>query len=302
MCQSMMMNAPQPLTLEQQSLTLARLVSQRQWTVLETILTSSKLPVIIDDPALPHAVTKDIVVHFAARFQAPLRILSLLAQLYPESLTSADVTGRYPLHVAAKWAATPDVVAYLIKTNPAAAGVQDSTGKTPMHFVGEFYLSHFNNPLYSRDDSMLQVVRLIKNAAPPGSVNLEDNDGMNAIEYALVSDACLKVVKTMQRACRDDWRARSASNPAAEEALSGGDGASPAKATPMLSGRRQGRRRHNDLVQDMETMARKLKDSFSAGQMGGSFRADGSFKASNDRIHVHRSSTTQAKTHAARTA
>lgn len=286
------MNQPMSsrLSIEQQTMTLARLLSQRQWAILENILTStSSSAILIDDPSLPHAVTPNIVVHFAARFQAPLRILSLLARMYPQSLTSSDITGRYPIHVAAKWGATPEVIAYLIKTNPSVAGVQDSSGKTPMHYIGECYLQHFNSHMYDRDDSMLQVVRLLKNAAP-NSVNLEDNEGMNAIEHALVSDANIKVIKTMQRACRDDWRERSKKN----VMLDASSPEDPAAQSPS----QLGRRRHNDLVKDMQTMALKLQSQC----IDRSLNASNSKLSSNDRVHVHRSRTAGANTQAARTA
>lgn len=285
---------PTPSFNQDTTMTLARLLSQRQWTLLETILTSSApSSIVIDDPTLPHAITSDIVVHFAARFQAPLRILSLLARRYPQSLASSDVTGRYPIHVAAKWGATPDVIAYLIKTNPAMAGVPDTTGKTPMHYVGECYLQHFDNVLYSRDESMLQVVRLLKNTAPQ-SVNLEDDDGMNAIEYALINDANIKVVKTMQRACRDDWRDRakpsstSDMSDAMEVEADVGDTTQSAPAS-------LGRRRHQDLVADIETMALKLQREYSGNLRGGKTSPNG------EKVHLHRSSA-RANTQAARTA
>ena len=296
MC-TLMMNPTQTspsyssMSLNQQTITLARLLSQRQWSFLDSLLSSTNASsIIIDDPNLPHAITSDIVIHFAARFQAPLRILSLLARLYPASLSSADITGRYPIHVASKWGATPDVIAYLIKSNPTVAGVPDSTGKTPMHYVGECYLRHFDNPIYNRDDSMLQVVRLLKNAAP-NSVNLEDNEGMNAIEYALESDANLKVVKTMQRACRDDWRERSKSCNSLMQDQQSPSSDPVTQKPPQLVGRR----RHQDLVKDMETMALKLQRQYC------SERAMGNRKLTNDRVHVHRSKS-EANTQAARTA
>lgn len=278
-----------------QQTTLARLLSQRQWSLLDSVLssTTSASSILIDDPNLPHAITSDIVIHFAARFQAPLRIISLLARIYPSSLASADITGRYPIHVAGKWAATPDVIAYLIKTNPTVAGVPDSTGKTPMHYVGECYIRHFDNPMYNRDDSMLQVVRLLKNAAP-NSVNLEDNEGMNAIEYALESDTNLKVVKTMQRACRDDWRERSKScNTIMQD--QGSPGADHTIAVAQKPPQLVGRRRHQDLVKDMECMATKLQHQYC------SERSMGSRKLTHDRVHMHRSKSA-ANTQAARTA
>lgn len=274
----------------QHTMTVASLLSQRQWILLESLLTSTNRSAIqIDDLSLPHAITADIVIHFAARFQAPLRILSLLSRMYPQSLASPDITGRYPIHVAAKWSATPDVIAYLIKTNPSVAGLPDSTGKTPMHYVGEWYIQHFDNALYSCDDSMLQVVRLLRNAAPL-SVNLEDDEGSNAIEYALASDAHLKVIKTMQRACRDDWRERSRVNKGLVDDISDDEDAVIEQKPVQL-----GRRRHNDLVRDIEKMSCKLQKEYSSDR---SLMSD---KSSNERVHVHRSRTL-ANTQAARTA
>lgn len=283
-----MMNEPQPqssLSPEQQAMTLVRLLSQRRWALLNSLLTStSSSALLIDDPSLPHAVTSEIVLHFAARFQAPLRIISLLSQLYPQSLESSDVTGRYPIHVACKWASTPDIIAYLIKANPSVVGVPDSIGKVPMHYVGEFYHQHFNHTLCGRDESMLQVVRLLKTASPQ-SVNLEDNEGMNAIEYALECNVNLKVIKTMQRASRDDWRERSKSNNSSDD-----DETTATDQKPQL-----GRRSHRDLVRDMETLALTLQREFSVDRVIDR-------KISNDRIHVHRSRTLEATTRAARTA
>lgn len=64
----------------------------------------------------------------------------------------------------------------------------------------------------------MSIVNMLKDAAPK-SFNLEDNDYMNAVEYALESDTDIKVVKTIQRACRDDWRERKRETDAPHEAL-----------------------------------------------------------------------------------
>jgi len=245
--------------------------------------------IAIDDVTLPHAITPDIIIHFAARFQAPLRVMALLAKAYPMSLKSADSTGRYPIHVAAKWAASPDVMSYIVKMNPSVAGVQDSTGKTPMHYVAEFYIAHFNNVQWSRDDAMLQVVRLLKNAAPL-SVNLEDEEGMTCIEYALTSDAHIKVVKTMQRACRDDWRGRSQRCIDDSNEL---DVAVHKKLTPQLTGRR----RHHELVEEMLEVQNRLQREFSNRGLNMNKKNSSSFNSSS----IHRS-TTKANTQAARSA
>ena len=143
------------------------------------------------------------------------------------------------LYVACKWSATPDVINYLVRLNSSACGVQDNFGKTPMHYVAEFYIDIYQLPIerrmYPMDESMMEVVKLLKSAAP-ASVNLEDNEGCNAIEYALENDVHIKLIKSMQRACRDDWRQRSK---ASEDFL---------------------RRRHSDLMKDLEELTMNLQE------------------------------------------
>lgn len=152
---------------------------------------------------------------------------------------------------------------------------------------------------------MLQVVRLLKTAAPL-SVNLEDNEEMNAIEYALLSDASLKVVKTMQRACRDDWRERSKAS-LLEDGPSTATDDSEEVATdvtpkPNTTEQKKSpqlvpRRRHKDLVNEMLEVQTRLQREFSNRSISGLDK----MKSGSDRVHVHRSSGV-ANTQAARTA
>lgn len=256
---------------DQQSLpanvTIVRLISKREWSFLEHFLTTFGLDLPIDDPGISDAVTPDIVVHFAARFQAPLRTISVLAQHFPTSLESADATGRYPIHVAAKWGAMPDVIQFLLKTNPTSAGVQDSLGKTPMHYIAEFYQLNYSPrkaQILPMQESMLQVVKLLKTAAPT-SVNLEDNEGCNAIEYALENEYDIKVIKAMQRACRDDWRERKA------EVVG-----------------EQGRRTHEDLVRDVQRRAKELQAQMSARKLNANGMEEEAKAGDINRMSFHR--------------
>jgi len=52
---------------------------------------------------------------------------------------------------------------------------------------------------------MMAIVKML-NVTAPKSFNLEDNDGMNAIELAIESNVDIKIIKAMQRVCRDTWR------------------------------------------------------------------------------------------------
>ncbi len=262
--------------------TIADLIGNREWSLLEGLLMSDGASLSIDDTSLDaeHAITENIVVHFAARFQAPLRTVSLLSKLYHASITSQDRSGRYPIHVACKWSATPDVISYLVSLNSSACGVQDNLGKTPMHYVAGFYIANYQQALemlHPMDRSMMAVVKLLVSAAPT-SVNLEDNEGCNAIEYALDNDVHIKVIKSMQRACRDDWRQRSKAS----------DDGQP--------------RRHSDLMKELEEMAMNLQEEMKNGHKDLEFvhsvlteskvassrpRRRGSMvKISNGRVHV----------------
>jgi len=238
-----------------QSLTLARLLCDGQWATINALfaLTSDSPSILIDDPSLPHPVTEDIIVHFAVRFQAPLRIVTLLSSAYADSLSNPDAAGRYPIHVAAKWGAPPDVIQFLIKSNPSVAGLPDDSGRTPMSYIGEFYHVNFSSRYYNRDEAMLEVVRLMKFAAP-NSVNLEDESGMNAIEYALLSEANISVIRAMQRACRDDWRERSKAGVPLLATVEEDCDTDNTQSKPVV-----GRRRHQDLVKDIRIMATTMK-------------------------------------------
>jgi hypothetical protein len=197
-------------------------------------------------------------------------------------LDSSDATGRYPVHVASKWGATPDVIHFLIQTNPIAAGIRDDLGKTPMHYIAEYYSKNYSPRMaliHPMEESMLQCVRLLK-ASAPKSMNLEDNEGCNAIEYALENEVDIKIIKAMQRACRDDWRERSSENAA-----------------------QHGRRRHADLIMDVERMACELQKEMSNRHMhvqyaddmdswndsSGSKNSTAKTSDTSRRIHFHRS-------------
>lgn len=130
--------------------------------------------------------------------------------------------------IACAWGASPATIQFLIDEHPVAASIQDNEGKAPIHHLCQsFVLNYQDASIMSQDtslmstsvtDSMLSIVDMLKTAAPH-SFNLEDNDEMNAVEYALLSESDIKVVKIIQRACRDDWRERKKETDASHDAL-----------------------------------------------------------------------------------
>lgn len=184
--------------------TLARLISLKDWSLVENLICSRPIELIqIDDRK---AIDENNILHFACRFNAPLSTIKLLASKYPKSLVTPDAIGRFAIHVASKYGASPLVIHFLICENFAASGVPDDAGKAPIHYVAQYYERNYTGLSKKElNENLLQVVRLFK-ASAPESFNLEDNEECNAIEYALESNMDIKVVKAMQRAARDDWR------------------------------------------------------------------------------------------------
>ncbi|KAL7543438.1 hypothetical protein ACHAXR_012964 [Thalassiosira sp. AJA248-18] len=190
--------------------TLTQLVAKRSWFELENILSSgsSSQQIEIDEKGV---ITEESILQFALRYRAPIHIIKLFALRYPLCLTKPDPTGKFACHVAAKYGSMPNVIEYLVCKNKSAAAVQDPLGKAPIHYVAEFYASNnISCTEKALNENMLQVIRIFREAAPQ-TFNLEDNSGCNAIEYAIENDSDIKIIKTMQRTARDDWRALKAS-------------------------------------------------------------------------------------------
>ncbi len=189
--------------------TITRLVTRRQWSLLDKLMRCDNFDIPIDDEISirgQNSIPEDLIVHFICRFQAPLYIVVLFEEVYPESFTSLDDLGRYPLHIACAWGSSLDTIKFLIDSYPDAAKIQDSHGKCAIHHLCRSFKHHYQDTsgiLFN--DRMMDIVESLYTAAPM-SFNVEDNDGMNALEYAIESGFDMKIIRAMQRACRDTWR------------------------------------------------------------------------------------------------
>ena len=191
--------------------TLHRLISEQDWDAAERLLDRATKK---SRNSARHVVKDKLILHFACQFDPPLQIVTKLFRVIPSS-HAVDSRSRYPLHIAVASGCDPDVIKFLIQTNPAAAGAQDQSGRTPMHYAGKSFADnyahfHFDSPIDHVDEvchiALLVVELLAKTAIQ--TVNVEDKEGMNPIEYALLSTTNLKVIRLMQRASRRDWKKR----------------------------------------------------------------------------------------------
>lgn len=185
--------------------TITRLVCRQQWTLLLEQLRRGDSVLPIDD-TVGHPITRELLVHLVCRFRAPTCVVRLVAETYPESLKSPDAMGRFPIHIACAWGASTETIEFLIYQDSVAASMQDNEGKAPIHHLCQsFQLNYQDTLCMSTGEAMLSIINMLK-AVAPNSFNLEDNEEANAIEYAIESDTNIKIIRTIQRACRDTWR------------------------------------------------------------------------------------------------
>lgn len=143
-------------------------------------------------------------LHSCVRWSPPAYIVKMLLDLVPESPSCIDCLQRTPLHVAAGTRSSSSVIKLLTEAYPEACAVQDMDGKTPLHLACdnecELFESDRKGCSTRGPPSYDVVLTLIK--ASPLSLPVEDEEGMSALEHAIVSEAPISVVKVLQKATR----------------------------------------------------------------------------------------------------
>ena len=176
------------------------LIHNQQWTKLETITSQHKLFRIISEfiqkcdefngMTLLHAVVKN---------KPPLHILDAMIYAHSDALKGQDCVGRTPLHVACGTGADAQIVRCLVKAFPQACDLQDEDGRLPLHLACDTDCVLFEGDEAPRAPPTVGVVKALL-AGSLRSVLVEDDDDMSPIEYAIISDANIDVVKLLQKA------------------------------------------------------------------------------------------------------
>ena len=181
---------------------LLELFETQDWSKFEDIALSKPklfkmISKTISECAEFHGMT---LLHACVRYDPPISILKKMITLYPKAMMAEDCLGRTPLHVAAGSDASPYVLKLLVVNYPQACSIQDDDGRIPLHFVCDTSCELFEEEVsFPRDPPRLDAVRVLL-AGSLESVVLEDLDEMNAVEYAIVSNASMDVVNLLQRA------------------------------------------------------------------------------------------------------
>ena len=183
---------------------LLDVIERQDWTSFRSVALSN--------PAYIQAIARAIanfpefngmtLLHAVARCNPPLGIVAKMIEICPEQLAAKDCLGRTALHVAAASAAAPKVIKLIAHACPTSCDAKDEDGKTPLHFACDITCELFEG---DDDDSPVprkvchDTVRALLSESRHAAT-IEDIDEMNAIEYAIMSDAELKTVQLLQKA------------------------------------------------------------------------------------------------------
>mmetsp|Transcript_20291 Transcript_20291/g.29017 ORF Transcript_20291/g.29017 Transcript_20291/m.29017 type:complete len:187 (+) Transcript_20291:503-1063(+) len=157
------------------------------------------------------------LLHAVVRCNPPLSVVAKMMDICPDQLAAKDCLGRTPLHVAAGSSASPMLIKLLAQACPSSCDVTDEDGKTPLHFACDTSCELFEDDAANRTmprEVCHDTVRALLSESLL-SATIEDLDEMNALEFAIVSDARLETIKLLQKASCKTLRSLSSrtSNP-----------------------------------------------------------------------------------------
>mmetsp|Transcript_19308 Transcript_19308/g.42013 ORF Transcript_19308/g.42013 Transcript_19308/m.42013 type:complete len:247 (-) Transcript_19308:57-797(-) len=193
---------------------ILNLIEAQDWIKLESVALSNPKTFKIISQSISDCQDFNgmTLLHACVRFNPPIKILDQMIRLYPRALKGEDCLGRTPLHVAAGCGANPIVIKILTINYPQACNVQDEDGRTPLHFACDTSCELFeDNQCSPRESPCLDTVRVLLSGSMD-AVTLEDEDEMNAVEYAIISDAPMKVVNLLQKATQRVLKKAKANN------------------------------------------------------------------------------------------
>lgn len=80
----------------------------------------------------PDSILQELPIHIACQHDAPVDVLKILVNAYPEGLLKKDRDGNLPLHYACSFE-SPDAARYLIDQCPESVSLRNKKNQTPLH-------------------------------------------------------------------------------------------------------------------------------------------------------------------------
>lgn len=181
--------------------TLLGVIDSKRWSVFQQIALSNRQVFDMVSDILIQCTNQFngmTLLHACCRHQPPLEIVAEIIRLRPELVSARDCLGRTPLHIAAGCSAHPHVIKTLAHADPSTCTVQDEDLRTPLHLACDRDCNLFEDPEDPRELSY-DAVRALLSESLEAAI-MEDEDEMNPVEYAIMSDADIRLVKLLQKA------------------------------------------------------------------------------------------------------
>ena len=197
-------SSPQGDAISNETQGFCEMVENGDWNLVASEISTTKLKKLNESIRASDKCKGGSVLHFVLRYNPPLSIITSIVQNFPESIFQKDDKHRTALHISIEYNASKYIIGHLVKINSHACSIQDKEGKNPLHKC-------FDNDC--AEDKIKKcvpnhVIELLVESSP-SSVEQEDEDGMCALELAIISEAPLEVVKFLQRVKRTHRRVES---------------------------------------------------------------------------------------------
>lgn len=151
------------------------------------------------------------LLHAAARYDAPIAIVSRMIELCPHMTSAQDCLGRTPLHVAAagvgSGATSSNLLKLIAHADPAVCDVQDEEMKTPLHIACDNSCVLFEED-HDGDSELpppppchVSVKTLLACSLRP--VTLQDAEGKTPLQHAVSSNALSETIQLFQSAVNE---------------------------------------------------------------------------------------------------
>lgn len=124
-----------------------------------------------------------------------------IAEHFSGLLGQIDAFGRFPVHTACAFGSSADFIYKCVSMYPLTAAAQDHDGKTPFHFLCKSYAKRcYAFTTWDRaviEKRMTRILWILYRKAP-GAIILEDNHGVDPVEYALEADMSITFIGLLQ--------------------------------------------------------------------------------------------------------
>lgn len=191
----------------------SKIAADRKWKKLHRLMRNMKP---FDDGKVPPFACKcelclphRNLLHLVCNHEPPLSIIDKLLAIFPEFNHQLDKKYRLPLHVVMENRAKYSIVKSLLMNNRKSGSSLDIYGRSPL-------MSYFDSRSFCSLETMVEIceihilrdlinmgniINLIKDASFSSIMQL-DQDGKGVVEYALIQDAHVAIVKILT-----DWHA-----------------------------------------------------------------------------------------------